>query len=350
MSTEIAKSFPGLLTQFESEIKRALPMHLTAERMSRIALTAFRLNPKLEQCDPRSVFAAVIQSAQLGLEIGMQGRAFLVPYNKNTKVGNNWVQTVECQFIPGWKGLVDLFNRSKQGIVWTNAVFTGDDFDYGIGSKPFVKHKPKGESDPDKMLFVYACGKLNGVEQEIIEVWPTQRVWKHRDEHNKVKEKHYSFKNQEMYARKVVLLQVLKYLPVSIELATAIDLNTAAEMGSQNISTNDALDGTWTIDMADTKDTDSNEKQDIQKPKPITKTKPKSNQKQQKQQKPSKQTSDKQNGDPKFSHSDIVKMIGIAKTQDDLDMAMDVMNGLTPGEQTDLNNRANDKCKLIGAG
>jgi recombination protein RecT len=46
--------------------------------MARIALTAFRMNPKLSEVDPRSVFAAVIQSSQLGLEIGLMGEAHLV--------------------------------------------------------------------------------------------------------------------------------------------------------------------------------------------------------------------------------------------------------------------------------
>jgi recombination protein RecT len=62
--------FPAMLEQFKGEIARALPKHLSPDRMVRIALTAFRMNPKLAQTDPRSVFAAVIQSSQLGLEVG----------------------------------------------------------------------------------------------------------------------------------------------------------------------------------------------------------------------------------------------------------------------------------------
>mgnify|MGYP001476084951 CR=1 FL=1 len=56
-----AHSFPALLKQYQAEIARALPRHLSPDRIVRVALTAFRLNPKLADVDPRSVFAAVEQ-------------------------------------------------------------------------------------------------------------------------------------------------------------------------------------------------------------------------------------------------------------------------------------------------
>lgn len=57
------------------------------------------------------------------------------------------------------------------------------------------------------------------------------RVIEHRNRYNKVGSRHYSYENMEMYARKVVLLQVLKYMPSSIEVSNAITAADAAEMG-----------------------------------------------------------------------------------------------------------------------
>ena len=57
------------------------------------------------------------------------------------------------------------------------------------------------------------------------------KVWRHRDQYNKVGKSHYSFRDQEMYARKVPLLQVLKYMPSSIELSNAMAAAHAAESG-----------------------------------------------------------------------------------------------------------------------
>lgn len=227
-------TFPAMLKAFLPEIQRALPRHLNGDRMARIALTAFRRTPKLANCDPRSVFAAVIQASQLGLEPDTMGRAYLIPYGS------------ECQFVPGWKGLVDLVNRSGQGTCWTGAVFEGDEFEYALGDSPHITHKPGEEDDPAKITHVYAVGRTKGAEWPIIEVWPIKRVWKHRDRYNKVGKKHYSFENEEMYARKVVLLQVVKYMPASAELVAAIALNDAAELGEQHLTVKDAIDGTWT--------------------------------------------------------------------------------------------------------
>lgn len=231
--TDQPQNFPAMLEKFKGEIARALPRHLNPDRMARIALTAFRRMPKLGDCDPRSVFAAVIQASQLGLEPDTLGRSYLVPYGK------------ECQFVPGWKGLVDLINRTGSATVWTGAVFQGDEFDYALGDRPFVTHRPCGEDSPDLITHVYAVGRVKGSEWPVIEVWPMQRVKRHRDRYNKVGKRHYSFENIEMYARKVVLLQVIKYMPASADLAAAVALNDAAEVGSQNLTIKDAIDGTW---------------------------------------------------------------------------------------------------------
>jgi recombination protein RecT len=245
------KDFPAMLTAWLPEIRRALPKHLNADRMSRIALTAFRRTPKLGECDPRSVFAAVVQASQLGLEPDTLGRSYLIPYKVNKKVGNKWESHYECQFVPGWKGLVDLMNRSGQGSAWTGAVFNGDEFDYQLGDNPFVHHKP-GDAAGDKLIYTYAIGRPKGSDYPIVEVWPIAKVWKHRDRYNKVGDKHYSYENPEMYARKVPLLQVLKYMPCSAELASAIALNDDAEVGKQNINMQDAIEGTYeaaTVDV-----------------------------------------------------------------------------------------------------
>ena len=231
--------FITMLQASEGEIKKALPSHLKPERMIRIALTAFRRNPKLAECDPRSVLAAVIQSAQLGLEPDTLGRSYFVPYK------------TECQFIPGWKGLVDLVNRAGNASVWTGAVYEGDEFDYALGDKPFIQHRPTGDDDPDKLRYAYAVGRVKGSEWPVIEVWTMKRVWNHRDRYNKVGKSHYSYSNQEMYARKVTLLQVLKYMPMSPELTLAMELDHSAESGRQGLTMEDAKAGTWSPPIID---------------------------------------------------------------------------------------------------
>lgn len=213
-------AFTNFLDRFKPQMALALPKHLTPDRMARLAVTAFSTTPKLQECEPKTIAAAVMTASILGLEIGVDGQGFLVPYGKT------------CTFIPGWKGLVDLVSRSGRGNVWTGAVFEGDEFDYQLGDSPFVRHRPGVEDDPAKLLYVYAIGRVKDSQWPQIEVWPIEKVWKHRDKYNKVGTKHYSFRDKEMYARKIPLLQVLKYMPKSIELARAIEVANAADAGN----------------------------------------------------------------------------------------------------------------------
>lgn len=230
-----AKSFPGMLKQFQGEIERALPKHMNADRMARIALTEWRKNPQLGNCKPESVFAAVIMLSQLGLEPGVLGQSYLIPYGK------------ECQAIPGWKGLVDLVSRTGRATIMPRSVYAGDIFDYEYGTAPFIKHKVLAEPEHRAdFTHVYAIGKVRGAEESLFDVWTHNRVVRHRDRFNKVGDKHYSFQHFEQYGKKVVLLQVIKYLPASPELQTALDLEFAADQGSQRLDIGDVIDGTWT--------------------------------------------------------------------------------------------------------
>lgn len=226
--------FPSMLSAYKGQLAAALPKHMSADRMVRIALTAFRQNPALSKCDPTSIFAACIISSQLGMEIGVLGHAYLVPY------GNT------CQLIPGWRGMVDLVSRAGKASVWTGAVYEGDTFDYQMGDKPFITHREMGEFEEAKLTHVYAVGRIKGSDWPTIVVWPVAKVKKHRDRFNKVGTRHYSFQHFEQYARKVVLLQVLKYVPLSVEMACAYELDQAAETGNvQSITIQDAIKGDY---------------------------------------------------------------------------------------------------------
>jgi recombination protein RecT len=227
-------SFPALLEAHKQQIALALPKHLSADRMARIALTCFRTTPKLGECDPTSVFAAVIQAAQLGLEPGLNGRCYLIPY------GNT------CTFVPGWKGLVELVNRSGRASVWTGVIYQGQKFEYQQGDSPkLVINDIAITDDPALIAYTYAVGRVKGADQPIIEVWPKEKIEKHRDKYNKVGKSHYSYKHWEMYARKIPLLQVIKYLPATPELEAALILNDAAEVGAQHLTIKDAIEGTF---------------------------------------------------------------------------------------------------------
>lgn len=216
-------AFNAFLQKHKGQLELALPKHLNSDRMVRLTLTEFSKNPALQKCDVKSIFGSLITASQLGLEIGVNGQGYLIPYGK------------KCTFVPGWKGLVDLAQRGGRSSVWTGAVYEGDDFDYMLGDSPYCKHKPYGEFDVNKLTHVYAIGRVKDTDMPVIEVWPVKRVEAHLKKNNKVGSAHYALadgrKNFEMYARKVALLQVLKYMPQSIELSNAMEVSNAVEQG-----------------------------------------------------------------------------------------------------------------------
>ena len=213
-------SFSNFMEKLKPQMALALPKHLTADRMTRLVLTAFSTSQQLQKCDMKSIAASIMTAGQLGLEPGINGAGFLVPYGRN------------CQFIPGWKGLVDLVSRSGRGTVFTGVIFKDQQYTYTDGARrDLVIHNETDLDDPDDITHAYAVGWVKDSAMPIIELWRVSKIAKHRDKYNKVGARHYSFRDWEMYARKVPLLQVLKYMPCSIEVANAIALSNAADSG-----------------------------------------------------------------------------------------------------------------------
>lgn len=211
-----------LLEKMAPQISRALPKHLTPDRMTRIALTELRKIPKLLQCSPESFCGAIMACSQLGLEPGSSlGQIYLIPYGK------------EVQVILGYKGMIELARRSGQIVslaaheVYQNDLF---EFEYGLDEK--LKHVPN-LSDRGSLVAVYAVAKFVGGGHQI-EVMSKPDVDKVRARSKSGNAGPWASDFSEM-AKKTVLRKLFKYLPISIEkiqLATALD--EQADMGTQN--------------------------------------------------------------------------------------------------------------------
>ena len=225
------KTIGAELLKFRTQMEAALPRHMTPDRMARIALTQLRVTPKLMLCTQQSFYGSLMAASQLGLEPGVNGQCYLIPYGTT------------CTLVPGWRGYMDLVGRTERAAAWTDAVYDGDEFDYEKGDRPFIHHKPgKWAGKEAALTFTYSVGRQKGIEWPVIEVWDVGKLKAHRDKNNKVGDRHYSYAHWEMYARKIPLLQVIKYLPSSIELAKASALDVTASEGRQNITIDMVLD------------------------------------------------------------------------------------------------------------
>ena len=226
------KVFSEFMDKLKPQLALALPKHLSADRMSRLALTAFSTSPQLRDCDMKSIAASIMTAGQLGLEPGVNGAGFLIPYGKT------------CTFVPGWKGLVDLVARSGRGTVYSGVIFKDQQYTFIDGARrDLIIHNETDLDDPSDITHAFAIGWVKDASMPIIELWRVSKITKHRDKYNKVGKKHYSFRDWEMYCRKVPLLQVLKYMPCSIEVANAMAVSHASEAGrSANIEDGIVID------------------------------------------------------------------------------------------------------------
>lgn len=200
-----------LLERMQPQIEKALPAHMSQERMTRIALSAVNGNPKLTQAiqnNPTSFLGSLMQSAQLGLEPNTNlGHAYLIPY------GN------EVQLQIGYHGLLELAYRSGQyQKIMAMPVYKDDFFEYQYGTNEKLNHIPTQIPKGDPIGY-YAFYKLSNGGQHFV-YWNMERVRGHQAKFAKSKN---VWKNHfDAMAMKTVIKDVLKYAPKSIELNEAV--------------------------------------------------------------------------------------------------------------------------------
>lgn len=223
-NTAVVTSVQGLLVKFKDQIQAALPKGLTAERLSRIALTELRKNPKLLECEPTSFMGAVMQCAQLGLEPGSElGHVYLVPYE------NRRANKIEVQLQIGYRGMLDLTRRSGQiRSISAHTVHEKDQFHYAFGLQEKLEHVP-APGDRGEMIYVYAVAffKDGGYQFEVLS---KKEVEKSRDSSRSGKFGPWVTHFDEM-AKKTAIRKLFKYLPISIEVQKAVGLDELAEAG-----------------------------------------------------------------------------------------------------------------------
>jgi recombination protein RecT len=228
------KTINQMLEQMKPELQKVLPRHMNVERVMRIALTEIRKNPTLGNCEPLSLIAAVMTAAQLGLEIGVNGQAYLVPFGR------------ECTLIPGYRGLITLAVQSGLvNVIEARVVHENDDFTFCYGLEPDVQHQPTMD-DPGPVVAVYAIARLAG--GVLFDVMSKKEVDSIRARSRAGKSGPWVSDYEEM-ARKTVVRRLCKYLPMSVDKAqkfsAALELDDAANSGSQGLTIEAAKDGTW---------------------------------------------------------------------------------------------------------
>ncbi len=246
----------------KSAMAAVLPKHVSPERMLRLALTAVRSVPQLMECTTESLMGAVMQCAQLGVEPNTPlGHAYMIPFR------NRKANRTDVQVIVGYRGLIDLARRSGQIIsLAAHAVYEKDEFDFAYGLDERLHHVP-ARGDRGEIVAFYAVARLKDGGHQFEVMWreavdrireSSQGAWTYRSGQRVPKESSPWWTHYEEMGRKTVIRRLAKYLPLSIEMATAVAMDEMVDTGrDQNLD--QVLTGEWSVVQDTAQDTEAHE-------------------------------------------------------------------------------------------
>jgi len=207
---------------YQKLINRTLGDPERAKRFTAAIISAVRATPALQDCNIESVVTAALVGEALNLSPSPQlGQYYIVPYGGN------------AQFIPGYKGLMQLAQRSGQlraldcVEVKKGELVRADPFK---GVYEFDPIQDPATREAAETVGYYAYFEmLNGFRKEIY--WSRGQVESHGRRFSKAFNSTFWQKSFDEMARKTLLRQLITKhgCPMSTELATAIEKDGAAQ-------------------------------------------------------------------------------------------------------------------------
>lgn len=204
-----------------ASLQQVASRSIDVSRLARLIIAQVQQNPNLRNCKAASIFRAMQQAAEVGLEPGNAlGHSYLVPYKD------------EAQFIIGYRGFLELARRSGQiATLVAFPVYEGDEFEIELGADPKIRHIPNLDVSHDvaKLRLVYAVAK--GKDGTLYpDVMTRADIDKIRSRSRSGNSGPWVTDYVEM-ARKTVVRRLAKYLPLSLEMATAVSIDEDGDLG-----------------------------------------------------------------------------------------------------------------------
>ena len=220
-----AKTLRDLISNNLKAMGSVLPTHIKPERMARVSLNAVTTTPKLLECNPNTFISAMLECAVLGLEPGVAGQCWILPYKG------------KATLIVGYKGLVQLCWRSAQiANLGAEAVYEKDGFEYDK-YPPRLVHKPYRGEDRGELVAAYAYATLQNGGQAwcVLEAHEVMAIKKRSPAAQSDNSPWNNPGDEHWMWRKTALRQLCKFLPMSVEVQRVVDNDERADAGlSQN--------------------------------------------------------------------------------------------------------------------
>lgn len=211
-----------LIESRKDQFAQAAGNNMDVNKFLRIATFCIRTNPTLMKCSAPSLMSALMQSAQLGLEPGVLGHCYLVPF------WSSKLKSFEATFIISYKGMIELARRSGniQSIA-ARIVYENDDFQFEYGLEEKLTHKPCVNGDRGQMKLVYMIAHFTS-GGHYIEVMSKAEIdtvmMSSKSYDTKTKQPTGPWKDHyEEMAKKTVIRRAWKYLPISVDDARVVE-------------------------------------------------------------------------------------------------------------------------------
>lgn len=180
----------------------------------------------LAKAEPMTIIASAMKAATMNLPIDKNlGYAYIIPFNRSEKVGNQWIKHNEAQFIIGYKGYIQLAQRSGQyKALNVIEVYEGELGSWNRLTEEF-EFNPTGRTSDEVIGYVGYFELLNGFKKTVY--WTKQAIEKHRIDNAKGRDKEKLTgtwaDNYDAMACKTVLRNMLsKWGILSVEMQSAV--------------------------------------------------------------------------------------------------------------------------------
>lgn len=240
--------------KYKAMVNRSIRDPKEANRFISAITSAVAVNPALQECEPSTVLAGALLGNSLGLSPSPQlGQYYLVPFKNKAKFDRSGrmvkPETVDAQFVLGYKGYVQLALRSGY-YKHLNVI--------AVKAGELVRFDPLTEEveinlNPDELArensasigYLATFEYLNGFRKVIY--WSRDKMEAHALRYSKgyAAKKGYTFweKDFDAMAFKTMLRQLIsKWGIMSIDLQTAFEKDVVQEQDGDFLGTPDAPD------------------------------------------------------------------------------------------------------------
>lgn len=216
MRTELAQRLKGA----RDRIAAIIPRDMSADRIIGVIQNEWARNERLRECTPDSIVAAVVQSAELGLD-------------PSPKLGQVWFipRRGRCEMQIGYKGILKKAYECER-ILSVDAVLVreGDEYRITRGTNPSVHHVQS--DNRGKFVALYFVARLTPADGNVWKVddMPLEEAYAIRDRSDgwrafkagRTKSNPWQTDEGEML-RKTMLIRGLKQCPISDSFRAALE-------------------------------------------------------------------------------------------------------------------------------